>query len=130
MKPDFEKVKEQVLLQNEENKVFSNNDPLEVALMVKEEACELVSELEKAFITDDLTAVAGELGDCFYLLIRMADLLGVSLLDVAEMKRKRNLFKYTEQPDVKTAKEEWTAKGGDKWFYTQYLNFLASDHEF
>jgi len=130
MKPDFEKVKEKVLFQNEENKVFSNNDPYKVALMVKEEAGELVSELEKAFLTDDITAVAGELGDCFYLLIRMADLLGVSLLDVAEMKRKRNIFKYTEQPNVKTAKEEWVKTGGDKWFYTQYLNFLASDHEF
>jgi len=127
MKPEFNKVREMVLKQNEENKVFSNNDPLEVARMVQEEVGELVSELERAFLTDDLTAVTGELGDCFYLLIRMADLLGVSLLDVAEMKRKRNLFKYTEQPNVNTAKDEWIKNGGDDWFYTQYLNYLAED---
>ena len=122
----FEKVQNLVVRQNEENKVFSNNDPQAVAKMIQEEGNELVEEVEKAFLTDDLTAVAGEVGDLFYLLIRLSDLLGINLLDVAMMKHERNTFKYKDQPDVKTAKDQWKEKGGDDWFYTAYLDYLAN----
>jgi NTP pyrophosphatase (non-canonical NTP hydrolase) len=125
MKPDFESVREIVLQQNEENKVFSNNNPMEVALMVQEEASELVSELENAFLTDDLTSVAGEIGDLFYLLIRLGDLLGIALLNTVVMKVKRNVFKYRHQQSVNVAKIEWAENGGDKWFYQEYLDNLA-----
>jgi len=127
VKPDFEKVKEKVLFQNEENKVFSNNDPYKVALMVKEEAGELVSELEKAYLTDDLTQVAGEIGDVIYLALKMCGALGLNADEVVEMKIERNKSKYSGHSDRSVAKSEWEIKGGDLLFYEQYL--LLSCHE-
>lgn len=104
------------------------DDAFNMADMIVEEAQELVEELEAASITDDLTQVAGEVGDVLYLALKMCHTLGLNPDEVVEMKLKRNAEKYGGQSDRDTAKKEWADKGGDAIFYQRYL-LLSYDRE-
>ena len=82
-----------MLAQNKEIELFNDDDIYSIVQMILDEAQELAEATENAFLTDDLTAVASEAGDCLYLLIRLFDLLGIDERAV-EIKVKRNLLKY------------------------------------
>jgi NTP pyrophosphatase (non-canonical NTP hydrolase) len=89
--------------------------------MILDEAQELVEATENAFLTDDLTSVVSEAGDCFYLLIRLFDALGIDERAV-EMKKTRNDKKYRNYKSKEEAILEWKKKGGDRVFFEDYLN--------
>ena len=115
--------------QNEAVPLFrETDDAFHIADMIVEEARELVDELEAASITDDLTQVAGEVGDVLYLALKMCHTLGLNPDEVVQMKIKRNAEKYGGQSERDVAKSEWREKGGDAIFYQQYL-LLSCDHE-
>jgi hypothetical protein len=94
--------------------------------MIVCEALELVESIENAYLTDDLTLVAGEAGDCLYLLIRLFDLIGLDEKAV-EMKLERNWEKYFGQLSRDEARAKWKEMGGDCKFFEDYLNKLAKD---
>ena len=94
--------------------------------MMLEEAQELVEELEKAFVTDDLTQVVGEVADILYLSLKMCRELGINADQLIEMKILRNEMKYHGHTDGKEAKEDWEKKGGDDVFYRSFLDYLAN----
>lgn len=120
---------QQVAEQNDAVPLFRDtDDAFFIASMITEEAQELVDELEAASVTDDLTQVAGEVGDVLYLALKMCHTLGLNPDEVIAMKIKRNAEKYGGHRDRATAKREWAEKGGDAIFYQQYL-LLSYDHE-
>lgn len=119
----------EVAEQNESVPLFRKTDtPHLVAEMIVEESIELFDEIQKAFLTDDLTQVAGEIGDVIFLALKLCDGLGLNADEVVRMKIKRNAAKYGGQSDKYVAKTEWEERGGDAIWYQAYL--LASfDHE-
>lgn len=117
---NLEKVSRAVIKQNEEIHLFRDDDVLSVAQMVLCEAQELVEAVENAFLTDDLTAVASEAGDCLYLLIRLFDMLGIDGKAI-DIKIARNYQKYFNQNSVSEARDNWKANGGDKVFFESLL---------
>jgi len=123
---DIRVLTQQVVGQNEVVPYFKETDDAEkIALMIVEEAQELKDELQKAFITDDMTQVAGELGDVLYLALKMAHTLGLEAQDVIQMKILRNKMKYGGHTNKDVAKKEWEEMGGDKLWYQLYLETLA-----
>lgn len=118
---NLEKVSREVLQQNKEIDLFRDDDVLSVAQMILNEAQELVEATETAFLTDDLTSVASEAGDCLYLLLRLFKLLGLDEKAV-EMKIKRNYLKYYGFEDKEEAIRQWKLQGGDKRFFEMYLD--------
>lgn len=122
MKENIRLLAQEVIKQNDEIPLFrETDDPLHTAEMIVEEAQELVDEINKAYLTDDLTQVAGEVGDVLYLALKMCGALGLNPDDVIRMKIKRNAEKYGGQTDRSTAKKEWEDKGGDLLWYQLYL---------
>ena len=116
----------EVISQNNEIPLFRETDsPENTAGMILEEAQELVKEMKEAFVTDDLTKVAGELGDVLYLALKLCDSLGLNADDVVRIKIARNGFKYKNQTDKETARREWEMIDGDDWFFKYYLDYLA-----
>lgn len=129
MERDIRRITEEVTAQNDEIPLFrETDDPQHTAEMIVEEAQELKDEIEKAFLTDDLTQVAGEIGDVIYLALKLCDGLGLNADEVVRMKIERNKEKYGGQSDRSVAKSEWESRGGDQLFYQQYL-LLSYDHE-
>jgi len=121
---------QQVAEQNEAVPLFKEtDDAFHIADMIVEEAQELVDELRSASITDDLTQVAGEVGDVLYLALKMCNTLGLNPDEVVQMKIARNAEKYGGQTNRDVAKSEWVEKGGDTIFYQQYLLLSLDDHE-
>lgn len=118
---NLEKVSREVLQQNEEIELFRDDDVLSITQMILDEAHELVEATETAFLTDDLTAVVSEAGDCLYLLIRLFDMLGIDERAV-EMKKTRNDKKYRNYKSKEEAVLDWKNKGGDAVFFEDYLN--------
>lgn len=118
---NLERVSKLVLEQNKEITLFSDDTILAVAQMVLCEAFELVEAIENAFLTDDLTSVASEAGDCLYLLFRLFKLIGIDEQAV-EMKIKRNYLKYYGFETKEQAISEWKLNGGDKRFFEMYLD--------
>lgn len=120
---------QQIAEQNEAVPLFRDtDDAFHIADMIIEEAQELVDELRSASVTDDLTQVAGEVGDVLYLALKICNTLGLNPDEVVSMKIKRNAEKYGGHSDRDIAKREWEEKGGDAIFYQQYL-LLCCDHE-
>lgn len=120
---NLEKVSREVLQQNKEIHLFSDDDVLSITQMILNEAQELVEATETAFLTDDLTAVASECGDVMYLLIRLFDILGIDEKAV-EMKIKRNTLKYMGFQSKEQAIDEWKQMGGDKRFFDEIDKFI------
>jgi NTP pyrophosphatase (non-canonical NTP hydrolase) len=118
---NLEKVSREVLQQNKEIHLFRDDDVLSITQMILNEAQELVEATETAFLTDDLTAVASEAGDCLYLLIRLFDMLGIDERAV-EIKKTRNDKKYRNYKSKEEAVLDWKNKGGDAVFFEDYLN--------
>lgn len=126
---NIRRLTQQVAEQNEAVPLFRDtDDAFRIADMIAEEAQELVEELEAASVTDDLTQVAGEVGDVLYLALKMCHTLGLNPDEVVQMKLKRNAEKYGGHSDKTEAKTQWVEKGGDALFYQQYL-LLSFDHE-
>jgi phosphoribosyl-ATP pyrophosphohydrolase len=123
---NLERIAPQVVEQNKEIELFNDDTALSVAQMIVCEALELVESIENAYLTDDLTLVAGEAGDCLYLLIRLFDLIGLDEKAV-EMKLERNWEKYFGQLSRDEARAKWKEMGGDCKFFEDYLNKLAKD---
>lgn len=120
---NLEKVSREVLQQNEEIELFRDDDVLSITQMILDEAHELVEATETAFLTDDLTAVVSEAGDCLYLLIRLFDVLGIDERAV-EMKIKRNTLKYIGFESREQAVREWKESGGDHRFFEEIDKFI------
>lgn len=119
---------DEVAKQNQEIPLFRETDsPHFVAQMIVEEAQELLKETEMAFLTDDLTQLAGEIGDVLYLALKMCDTLGLNADEIIRMKKKRNSEKYNGHTNQAVAKEEWKQKGGDEVWYRAYLDYLAHE---
>lgn len=119
---DIRKLVEKVDNQKEQIPLFrKTDDAFQIADMIAEEAQELVDELESASVTDDLTQVAGEVGDVLYLALKMCNTLGLNPDDVIRMKIARNEDKYGQQSERDVAKREWKEKGGDRAWYEEYL---------
>ena len=112
-----------VINQNKDIEIFSHDTPTSLVGMVVDEAQELKEAIDMAFVNDDLTEVASEIGDVFYLMIRLCDELGINWQEATQMKVMRNEAKYKGQPDAQTAKAKWN--GGDVAFFNAYLNELA-----
>jgi len=126
MERDIRKLTSAVVEQDQSIPYFKEtNTPERIADMLVEEATELVSELKTAFITDDLTQVAGELGDVIYLALKMADTLGLNADEVVQMKILRNKFKYANAINGEEAKRRWVEQGGDEIWYQLYLESIA-----
>jgi len=122
MKENIRLLTREVTEQNNEIPLFvKTDDPMYTAEMILEEAQELRDEIEKAFLTDDLTQVAGEIGDVIYLALKLCDALGLNADEVVRMKIDRNRDKYGGHTDRDTAKSEWVDKGGDELWYQRYL---------
>jgi len=117
---NLEKISREVLAQNKEIALFRDDDIYSIVQMIVCEASELLEATENAFLTDDLTSVASEAGDCFYLLIRLFDALGIDERAV-EIKKDRNYLKYAGKTSREQAIKEWKEKGGDKAFFESLL---------
>jgi NTP pyrophosphatase (non-canonical NTP hydrolase) len=113
-----------IIKQNQEIEIFSKDTPSKLIEMVLEETQELKEAIDLAFVNDDTTSVASEIGDVFYLMIRLCDELGINWREATQMKVMRNEVKYKGQIDCQTAKENWN--GGDALFFQTYLNTLAN----
>lgn len=120
---------QEVIEQNNAIPLFRETDnPFFIADMIVEEAQELVDELRSASITDDLTQVAGEIGDVLYLALKMCDSVGLNPDEIIRMKIARNAEKYGGHNNSAVAKKEWSERGGDAIWYQKYL-LASSDHE-
>lgn len=123
--------------QNENRRLWSENDtPENVAAYITEEAQELEEAIQEAMITGDVFSVASELGDLFYLVEKLGQMLGIDPEQAAHMKVIRNSLKYPDHimsngrsyPEaVRTSKEVWSAMGGDSAFSHVYLDYLAHE---
>lgn len=123
----------QVIEMNRNRKHFERT-PEELATQIRDEAQELVDEIQEAMITDNAFAVASEIGDLYVLLAQICDQLGINPVDAMKMKVQRNQYKYPDytmnngytQPDaMRLSKEVWKAQGGDSTFSHIYLDYLA-----
>lgn len=118
----MKEISQKIIAQNEEIELFRSSSPLSVARMLYDEALELVEATETAFLTDDLTSVASEVADVFYLLVRFAELLGLDIVEATEIKIKRNELKYKGQESVVLAREKWEEQGGDRLFFDKLID--------
>ena len=114
-------IEQRIIAQNEEIECFGGDTPFVVAKMLFDEAQELLEEMEKATVTDDATSIISEIGDVYYLLVRLSDLLGVDFRQAAETKIQRNTVKFGGQKTVKEARERWKSIGGDQVWFEDYL---------
>jgi NTP pyrophosphatase (non-canonical NTP hydrolase) len=123
---NFSRVSEEVIKQNQEIHSFRSDTILAVAQMITCEVMELNEAIQEAFLTDDLTSVASEAGDCLYLLMRLFEMLGLDERAV-EMKIKRNYLKYYGFDTKEQACSEWKESDGDKRFFELYLDKFAKE---
>ena len=116
--------------QSEKKDRWKENDgPYEIAKMILGEAQELVEAIEK---DGEAFEVGSEIGDVFYLTLRLAEYLGINLYDVLVMKETRNDLKYPTnlnsngrdyESSIKISKELWAALGGDEGFSNAWMLF-------
>jgi NTP pyrophosphatase (non-canonical NTP hydrolase) len=108
-----------------------HDDPVVVAKFIREEAGELVEEIEQE---KPAIAVASEIGDVLYLTLRLCAQLGIDPRDALEMKIVRNSIKYPDsvnssgdyQEGINHSKALYAQMGGDLAFYDAY-NTLVGD---
>ena len=114
-------IEQRIIAQNEAIECFGGDTPYLVTKMLFDEAQELLEAVETAFVTDDLTAIASELSDVYYLLVRLSDLLGIDFREAVEIKLSRNELKYKGFADQEKAREVWKQLGGDAPFFEEYV---------
>lgn len=142
--------------QNDNRKLWGSHDTEQsIAAYILEEFGEYTEQKQECFVTDDVTALALEAGDVFYLCdkyrLAYGDLpsrlkaiedsvisdcleLGLEPDDCKMAKIIRNSMKYPDHimsngRNYKTAtfvcKESWKAMGGDVAWSNSYLDYLA-----
>lgn len=108
-----------------------HDDPYTVALMLRQEADELVESIEQDGEAFD---VGSEIADVLYLALKLCEELGFKPDQLLEMKMLRNDMKYPTDVNsnsggyteaAKKSKMMWEAMGGDKAFYYAYEVFIA-----
>ncbi len=145
-----------VIEQNANRKLWEGHDsPENVAEMIQAEYTEFSVQIQECYITDDLTALALEIGDVLYLTARyrgnygdlpsdllmlerhvyeVCDQLGLDPDDCLDAKIQRNAYKYPDhimsngrpyQEAVIVCKESWSAMGGDVAWSKVWLDHLA-----
>ncbi len=143
-------------VQNSNRKLWENHDDQEsLERMILEEFGEFYAQLQECYLTDDLTALALEIGDVLYLCERYQGLydnlptnlhllkqqvlevcsdLELNPNDCIEAKLIRNCQKYPDhimsngrpyQEAVRVCKESWKAMGGDVAWSNVWLDLLA-----
>lgn len=146
--------------QNENRLLWNDHDsPEQLAKMILDESNELETQLQESFITDDITALAAEIGDVMYLTARyrlhsgdlplrlkacefraleICEMTGLNPNDCTMMKLDRNAKKYpdhtmsngrTYEQAVVVCKEGWQAMGGDVAWSHAYLDHFAHVEE-
>ena len=106
MKPDFEKVSNCVIRQNEHITIFKQSSKEELFGYLIEEMEELREVLEKSDF--DPIELESEVGDVAYLIIRLANCCGVDLIEAILSKISRNYHKYWKQETREEAKANWS----------------------
>ncbi len=120
-RPSLNSIRREIVRQNNETPLFTEDTPESVARMIAEESQELVQEIAHAMVTADLAKVAGEMGDVLYLLIKLEQLTGIDIIKAAQFKIDRNEDKYAGATDRKQAREAWEKSGGDEaWIERRY----------
>lgn len=135
MPHSLEQLNQQMVEHSAHRKHFERT-PEEMAAAIREEAQELVDEIQTSLVTGEVFNVVGEIGDLYILLAQLCHDLGINPAEAFEMKMARNAQKYddhimnngyTRDEAIKLSKEIWSARGGDEAWSHVYLNFLASD---
>lgn len=131
----LEKLNQQIVEHNRHRPHFDRT-PDELAGQIRDEAQELVDEIQTSLITGDVFSVVGEIGDLYILLAQLCNDLGINPVQAFEMKALRNERKYgdwtmsngyTPSEAKKLSKESWEYQGGDVAFSHLYLDLLASE---
>jgi NTP pyrophosphatase (non-canonical NTP hydrolase) len=120
-----------VLLQQEQKSAWNEKDTaFSVANLLEGEVQELIEAIEMAEIGAGAYEVASELGDCMFLLIKIANLAGIDLLSALEMKAIRNSKKYdhhinnngySDEKAQRLSKEIWNEMDGERMFSIAYM---------
>ena len=105
MKPDFEKVSNCVVKQNEHIEIFNRGSKEQLAGWLSEELLELLEVLEKG--SYDEISLMSEVGDVQYLLIRLSQMCGVDLMECVLSKVARNYKKDGNQTNRDEARTNW-----------------------
>lgn len=125
----------QQVVEGNENRRHFERTPLELAKSIRDEAQELVEELEQTEVTGDPMPVVGEIGDLYVLLTQLCSDLGIKPADAMDYKIKRNQYKYPDhtmnngysREEAFFLSREIYSRfiGGDEAFSHAYLEFLA-----
>ena len=106
MKESIRQLTQEIVEQNNEVPIFRESTPTDTVNMIVEEANELKQEFEMAFLTDDLTQVAGEIADVLYLTLKLCSDLGLNADDLIRIKLIRNKLKYGGHHNQEQARKE------------------------
>lgn len=118
----------EVRQQNKNRKRWQESDsPYTTAQQLVEESTELVKAIDQFDVTKNAEyAVISEIGDIFYLLLKISRDLGINLEEAARLKLIRNSLKYPDHllsngnglDEAKAqARDLWESLGGDNAFY-------------
>lgn len=154
MPNNYEKIKEQVIYQNDRRPVWNEHDtPENLAAYIKDENIELLAAIE---LDEPAFAVASELGDVEYLCIKyehaegelpdelryirywawkLAEYLGLNMADCVHMKIVRNDLKYPSsivnnypyEQGRAMSKKLWSEAGGDAAFSHWFLEVFGDE---
>jgi NTP pyrophosphatase (non-canonical NTP hydrolase) len=92
---NLEKLQAYITEQNNNRRLWTENDtPEKIATYITQEAQELEGAIKEAFVTGDVFSVASEIGDVFYLVLKLCEELGIDPIQAAGMKLTRNSMKY------------------------------------
>ena len=129
----LEQLNRQMVEHNAHRKHFDRT-PEELASQIKDEAQELVDEIQTSLVTGEAWNVVGEIGDLYILLAQLCHDLGIDPVNAFEMKALRNERKYGDwtmsngygaDEARKLSKDAWEYQGGDHAFSLLYLDMLA-----
>lgn len=115
----FSKVVNLIQRQNVNIELFNETDELEIYKMLLLEVDELKEAYEREEV--DMIDLESEVGDIFYLLIRLALSTGIDPIEAIIAKVARNYRKYVGQESREVAKERWS-KEQDHAFLSQFYN--------
>lgn len=133
MQHTLEQLNEQIVEHNTHRKHFERT-PEELSHQIREEAQELVDEVNRSLVTGEVFNVVGEVGDLYILLAQFCSQLGINPIHAFEMKAIRGEMKYgdwtmnngyTQEEAIRKSKERWEAMGGDLKYSEVYLDLIA-----
>lgn len=124
----FSKVVNLIERQNVNIELFRETDELEIYKMLLLE----VDELREAYEREEIDPIdlESEVGDIFYLLIRLALSTGIDPIEAIIAKVARNYRKYVGQESREVAKERWGSEQDHAFlskFYNNYKEKMALD---